>query len=404
MNNKIEGLKFNVTEFDFGKLVKQKEELVERLRVEKYEKVLQQIENVDFFDGLAKFVSPHKIQVNHETLYGEKIIIATGASPRILNVTGIDEIDVLDNVKVMNLKKLPKSLLIVGGRAQALEFAQMFGHLGSEVTVLQRSRRILPDAEPEISIKLKEYLMREGINILTNSVPVKFERYGDSIRATFKQGEEIKQIEIEKVLMATGRTPNTKSLGLEKIGVNLNPDGSVRVNKRMETSVSHIYVAGDIKGKPMLETVAAREGYIVATNALSKKKLEIDYCIIPSAVFTTPQVASVGYTDKIANELGFTCRCSTVKFRHIPKALILFDERGLIKIVIDAKTERILGVHVLSSNATDIIMEGVLAVKYNLTLDDIIETTHVFPTLAEALKIGALSFKKDINKLSCCTV
>ena len=212
-----------------------------------------------------------------------------------------------------------------------------------------------------------------------------------------------KKINVEKILMSTGRVPNTRFLGLEKSGMELRADGGTKVNNRMETNIPHIFAAGDVERKPMLETVAAREGYIAATNALSSDKLEIDYNN-PHAVFTIPQVASVGYTDKITNELGFTCRRSTVKFRHIPKALILFDEHGLIKIVIDAKTERVLGVHVLSTNAADIIMEGVLAVKYNMTLDDIIETTHVFPMLSEAFKIGALSFKRDIRKLSCCTM
>jgi len=404
LNNNIDGLKFIINKFDFEKIISQKNKLVKKLRTEKYEKVLQEIDNTDFFEGRAKFINPHAIQVNDEVLYGDKIIIATGASPRILNVPGVDDIDILDNVKAMNLTKLPNSILIVGGRAQALEFAQMFRHFGSDVTIVQRSKRILPDAEPEISIKLKDYLEREGIRILTGSIPTKFEQRGDSIEVTIKQDEEIKKINVEKVLMATGRVPNTRFLGLENIGIELRADGSIKVNNQMETNIPYIFAAGDVKGKPMLETVAAREGFIAATNALSSDKLKIDYSIIPHAVFTTPQVASVGYTDKIANELGFTCRCSTVKFRHIPKALILFDERGLIKIVIDAKTERILGVHILSKNAADIIMEGVLAVKYNLTLDDIIETTHVFPTLSEALKIGALSFKRDIDKLSCCTV
>ncbi len=170
----------------------------------------------------------------------------------------------------------------------------------------------------------------------------------------------------------------------------------------MRTSASNIWAAGDVTGEPMLETVAGKEGAIAGENALAGKGKKMDLSAVPHAVFTIPQVASVGLTEKQAEDKGITCKCSTIPMELVPKALMANDTRGLIKMVIDAKTERILGVHILASLAADMIHEGVLSVKYGLTIDDIIDTVHVFPTMTEAVKLAAQSFRKDISKMSCC--
>ncbi len=206
----------------------------------------------------------------------------------------------------------------------------------------------------------------------------------------------------DELLMATGREPNTREIGLEAVGVKLREDGAVKVNQEMHTTASNVWAAGDVIGEPMLETIAAKEGATAAENALRGTPRKINFLPVPKAVFTSPQVASVGLTDKEANEKGYKCTCRTVEMNKVPKVITIRETRGLIKMVAENSTGRILGVHILSDNAADIIHEGVLAVKYMLTVDDIIDTVHVFPTMAESTKLAAMSFRKDLENLSCC--
>jgi len=202
--------------------------------------------------------------------------------------------------------------------------------------------------------------------------------------------------------LATGRDPNTNQLGLETVPVRLRKDGAVKVDREMRTTAPHVWAAGDVIGEPMLETIAAKEGATAAENALSGTHRKIDFLPVPRAVFTSPQVASVGLTEKEAHERGYNCACRTIAMSKVPKAVIIRETRGLVKMVADASTGRILGVHILADNAADIIHEAVLAVKHKLTIDDIIDTVHVFPTVAESIKLAATSFRKDIDQLSCC--
>ena len=220
-----------------------------------------------------------------------------------------------------------------------------------------------------------------------------------------KVGGKQQRFEADALLVATGRTPNTGALNLPAAGVAVKEDKAVEVDAGMRTTAPHIFAAGDVKGKPMLETTAAKEGYIAAENALADRGLTMDYRAVPHAVFTNPAVASVGLTDVEANRgAGVRCACNTVLLEQVPKPRIVDDTRGLVKIVAEAKSHRVLGVHILASLAPEIIHEGVLAVKHGLTLEDLIDTVHVFPTFSEAIKLAALSFFEDVDKLSCCAV
>jgi len=245
-------------------------------------------------------------------------------------------------------------------------------------------------------------LEEEGIRIRTG-VQVKrvYENNGEKIVVASADGREF-EAKGEQLLMATGRAPNTEGLGLANAGVKLGPDGAVKVNSEMHTAAPHIWGAGDVIGEPMLETIAAKEGATAAQNALSGSHKKIDFLTVPKAVFTSPQVATVGLTDREANERGYKCACRTVEMSKVPKAITIRETRGLVKMVAENQTGRILGVHILGDNAADIIHEGVLAVKYRLTVDDIIDTVHVFPTMAESIKLAATSFRKNLDQLSCC--
>jgi mercuric reductase len=246
-------------------------------------------------------------------------------------------------------------------------------------------------------------LEEEGIKIKTG-VQVKQvdEKNGEKVVVAETSGKEFEE-HADELLMATGREPNTKDLGLEVIGAKLRQDGAVKVNREMHTTANNVWAAGDVIGDPMLETIAAKEGATAAENALLGTHKKIDFLPVPRAVFTSPQFASVGLTEKEAEEGGYECACRTVEMSKVPKAITIRETRGLIKMVAEARTGIVLGVHILADNAADIIHEGVLAVKYKLTIDDIIDTVHVFPTLAESTKLVAISFRKNIEELSCCS-
>src|SRR3989449_6739155 len=285
-------------------------------------------------------------------------------------------------------------MVVLGGRALGLEFAQMFSHMGTKVTLLQRSDRIIPEEEPEISEALRQYLENEGIEIRTG-VQVKriSQIQGEKVVVATAEGREI-EARGDELLLATGRDPNTNGLELETVPVALRKDGAVKVNREMRTTAPHVWAAGDVIGEPMLETIAAKEGATAAENALLGTHRKIDFLPVPRAIFTSPQVASVGLTEKQAHEQRYECACRTIPMSKVPKAIVIRDTRGLIKMVAESSTGRILGVHILAENGADLIHEAVLAVKYRLTIGDIIDTVHVFPTMTESIKLVATSFRR----------
>jgi mercuric reductase len=401
-NRDFPGIRPGRTTMEFRRVIEQKDQIVRGLRREKYSDVLKSLSSAKLFRGKARFVSKTRVKVDGINVDGRKFIVASGSSPRILPVPGIDKIDYLTNVEALSLKDRPDSMVIVGGRALGLEFAQMYAHMGTKVTLLQRSERIIPDEEPVISDALRYYLEEEGIKIETG---VQVKRVDEKNREKFvvasANGKEF-EVQAEQLLMAAGREPDTKDLGLDVVGVRLREDGAVKVNREMHTTAHNVWAAGDVIGEPMLETIAAKEGATAAENALRGTHRKIDFLPVPRAIFTSPQVASVGLTEKGVEEAGYECACRTVEMSKVPKAITIRETRGLIKMVIEARSGRVLGVHILGDNAADIIHEGVLAVKFKLTIDDIIDTVHVFPTLAESTKLVAVSFRKNLDELSCC--
>jgi mercuric reductase len=402
LNHHYDGIELREEEFSFKRLAEGKNRLVERLRKEKYRDAIDSMDHVEYVEGKGVIRPDGRLKVNGDTIEIRKLLIATGARARILPVKGIESIKdrVLTNVEALSLKEKPESIIIMGGRTQGLEFAQIFSRAGSEVTLLQRSSRIMPKAEPELSESLRKILSEEGIRIFTGVNLKKVEKANNGIRVRSVINNTEREFESEYILFATGRKPNTDGIGLEHTDVQLNDSGFIMTDKTMKAS-NKIYAAGDVTGEPMLETVAAKEGSIAAINALTEKEILMDYSTVPKVVFTEPQLASVGMTDEEAIQ-KYTCACKTVSFTSVPKALITGDEKGLIKMVVDRDTWQILGIHILSGKAAEIIHEATMIVKNKMTVDQVIDTVHVFPTMSEAIKLVALSFRKDIGKLPCC--
>lgn len=399
----IPGIELTVQRFDFPKVIQDELALVERLRREKYEKVLNALEHVTFVEGKARFVSPQEIEVGSQNLRAEKFIIATGSTATVPPIEGIREVGYVTHVEALKLERQPKVLFVVGAGPLGLEFAQMYARLGTKVTVLQKGPSIFPPTEPELSARLEEILGREGITIHTNVEAKAARREKDKKVLTVEIEGRTAEVGAEEILLATGKTPNTAGLGLEHVNVDVTERKAIRVQPNLQTSAPHIYAVGDVTNLPLrLETTAGREGTLAAENALTGAQKSIDYRTVPYTIFTDPQLAGVGLTEaQEMQELG-RCACRAVSFSDVPKALITHRTEGLIKMAIHPDTKEILGVHLLAPNAGDLIVEAMTLLANKNTIDDVVDSLPVFPTMSEAIKLVALSFTKDISKLSCC--
>jgi mercuric reductase len=394
--------------FDFAKIMEFKKKLVEDLRREKYEKVLSKLPNVELYDGIASFISEKEIEIEQNgkstVIAGEKFIISTGASPSIPKLQGVNEINYWTNVEGLEQEKIPESLIVIGGRALGLEFAQMYNRFGTKVTLLQRSPLLIPEEEPEISKALELYLREDGVTIYTNVNLKGVERNAENKKVIVNAEVDGKSVKFEasSLLFATGRTPNTKELNVEKAKVKTGAKGEIIIDSEMRTNNPNIFAAGDVTGEPMLEALAAREGTYAAENALLGSHRKIDKNIAPRAIFTDPQFASVGLTESEVLEKFKACTCRLVRFTDVPKALIMGDTRGMIKMVAHPETHVVLGVQILSPMAAEIIHEAAMIIKNGYKVEDVIDTVHVFPTMSEALKIVAQSFFRNVKDTSCC--
>ena len=304
----------------------------------------------------------------------------------------------MTSIEALDPERIPESLVVIGGRALGLEFAQLYRHFGTDVTLLQRSSRIIPEEEPEISDLLAEYLRQEGVEIRTGVNPERIEKSGDQITTTTIINGKTEKFSAECLLLATGRTPNTQDLQLENAGVSTMKNGAVVVDASLRTTSPGIWAAGDVTGEPMLETVARKGGEIAAMNAFSELKRSFDRSALPHGIFTSPQVASVGMTEDRAIRAGLPATGRRVRMDVLVKSSIIGDTRGMVKIVADTTSDRILGVHICSPQATEIIQQGVLAIRHPLGIQDLIDEIHTFPTLSEIISVCAREFRKRPEK------
>ena len=402
-NHGIPGIDIEVKNFDFASLVQHELDLVEKLREEKYEKVLRNLENVIHLEGRASFVSANEIEVNGQIYQGKKFVIAAGSTTTVPPIEGIKEVGFITHIEALKLKEQPKELIVVGAGPLGLEFAQMYSRFGTKVTVLQRSDSIFPPAEKELTARLAEILTDEGITIKTNVRIKSARKEGNKKILTYAIDDKEEEVLADEILLATGKTPNTQELNLNKAGVNVDDKLAIKVTPQFKTSQPHIFAVGDATNLPIREEpTAGKEGTLATENALKDTNNSIDYNTVPWTIFTDPQLAGVGFTEDEQMKRFGTCMCKTVAFTDVPKARILGRTEGLIKMVIHPGTKQIMGVHILAPNAGDLIAQAMWLVKNKNTVDDVINSLPMFPTLSEAIKIAALSFTKDISKLSCC--
>ncbi|RMG67301.1 MAG: mercury(II) reductase [Calditrichaeota bacterium] len=387
---------------DFRKIIEQKRELVLSLRKGKYIDVIKNYDNVRIVEGRGKLVDANTVEVNGETLHGDRILIATGASPFVPDIPGLSSVDYLTNQTAFELEELPASLIVLGGRYIALETAQMFARFGSKVTILQRSPRILPTELPDVTDELTEHLTAEGLQVVTGVKLERVEAAGKGIRVTARVKGELETFEAEKILVATGRRPNTADMGLEQVGVQLNEKGFVVVDDTLQTTVPGIYAAGDVLGENMFVYAAAYEGKLAAENAINGEGKKRDYTAMPWVIFTDPQVAGVGMDERQARENGIDAEATLLPLSEVPRALAARDSRGFIKLIRDRQTDRLVGARIVAAEGSELLMEVALAIKFGITVEQIKDMFHPYLTLSEGVKLAAITFAKDVHQLSCC--
>ena len=396
---------------DFRTLVAQKDEVIHDYRKKKYESLVGGRTSVE--RGRVQFVDSHTVAVDGKRLSGDKVLIATGSRPLMPTIAGLDQVayltsDLLTADESLELTELPESLAIIGDGYIALDLGQMFRRFGSQVTILERHRQLLARGyEPEVGQVIEELFASEGINVVTQASVRRLRQESDQAVISASVAGLEREFRAERLLMATGRRPNSDQIAIERGGVHTGPNGEVKVDEYLRTNVSHIFAASDVIGgeteSRMATPVGSHDGGIAAHNAFSDQSLHrVNHRVIPRTIFTDPQIGIVGLTEEQAVQAGHPCWCNTLPMSLVPRAGAIRDIRGIIKMVANDETEEVLGVSMVGSNAGEVIHEAAMGLRFHAKIQDFIDLLHVYPTMAEALKIAAISRYKDPARLSCC--
>ncbi|KOX23224.1 mercuric reductase [Saccharothrix sp. NRRL B-16348] len=401
------GIRTTAGEVDMASVTEAKRALVDTMRTAKYVDLAADL-GWEILTGSARFVDGPAVDVDlaaggRTRVDAEHYLVATGSTPWTPPITGLTAVGYLTSTTAMELTTLPRSLLVIGGNHVGLEQAQLFARLGTRVTVVEQEDRLAPGEEPEISAGIERVLADEGIAVQTGSTVSSVRREDDLVIAGHRTaGTTDDEIPAQAVLVATGRRPVTDGLGLADVGVEHGPRGEVPVDENLRTQNPRIWAAGDVTGHPQYVYVAAAHGTLVADNALDGARRTLDYHHLPRVTFTSPQIAAAGLTEAQAIEQGHVCECRVLPLEHVPRALVDRNTRGLIKLVAERHTGRLLGAHVLADGAGDVISTAVYALANHMTVTQMADMWCPYLTMAEGIKLAAQTFTRDVTKLSCC--
>ena len=386
---------------DRAALVAQQQQRVEELRLAKYQSIVDANPNINLVQGFVRFKDPHTLIVKRpdgsETpIKADRVLIATGASPAIPPVPGLMESPYWTSTEALVAEDLPEHLIIIGSSIVALELGQAFLRLGSKVTMIARSK-VLFREDPAIGEALEKILVEEGMTILTQTQTQSVDHRGGIFHIETSAGV----VSGDRLLVATGRRPNTTGMNLDAIGVTLDERGAIQVDDHFRTGAVDVYAVGDCTSLPQLVYVAAATGTRAAIN-MTGGDASLDLRTMPAVVFTDPQVATVGLSEAEAHLKGIETDSRTLTLDNVPRALANFDTRGFIKIVAEAGSDRLLGVQAVADQAGELIQAAALAIRNGMTVDDLAGQLFPYLTMVEGLKLCAQTFRKDVKQLSCC--
>ena len=399
MNNIEHSEKYGVQqasgEIDFAKTMQRVHEVIAKIEphdsVERYTGL-----GVDVIEGEGRITSPWTVEVNGRTLTTRNIVIATGASPFVPPIEGIDTVEYLTSDTLWQLQTQPKRLIVLGGGPIGSELTQAFNRLGSEVWLVEREDKIMDREDPEISEMVREKFVAEGVHVMINTTAVGVETSaGEKQLVCERDGETIK-IAFDEIIIAVGRKPNTTGFGAEELGITLDPKGTIATNEYLQTDYPNIYAVGDVAGPYQFTHTSSHQAWYAAVNSLfgTFKKFRADYRVIPWATFTDPEVARVGLNELEAKEQNIPYEVTTYGIDDLDRAIADSSDYGMVKVLTVPGKDKILGVTIVGEHAGDLIAEYVLAMKYKLGLNKILGTIHIYPTLAESNKYVAGEWKR----------
>ncbi|MEX2586715.1 MAG: mercury(II) reductase [Actinomycetota bacterium] len=397
---RFDGIDTRQGEVDFGALIGMKDAVVGELRQAKYLD-LAELHGFDILRGNARFTGPDSIEVGGRQIRSGHFVLATGSAPCTSALQGAEETGYLTSTTAMELKSAPESMIVVGGNYVGLEMAQIFGNLGVKVTIIAPGDGLARDEEPEISQWITRRFEEEGFEVVTSARATRLEPGKPKTVIATVAGKE-RHFQAEEILLAIGRRPVVEGMNLTSAGVEIDEKGQLVLSPTLQTTNPKVFAAGDVTGAPQFVYVAAAQGTLAADNAISQAAKTVDYRALPRVIFTSPNIASAGMTEAEAVKSGYVADSRVLELEHVPRAIVNLDTRGAFKIVAERGSGKVLGVHIVADNAGDVILAGVYAVKFGLTVDDLAGTWDPYLTMAEGLKLTAQAFTTDVNALSCC--
>ncbi|MBS3740671.1 MAG: dihydrolipoyl dehydrogenase [Candidatus Cloacimonetes bacterium] len=354
-------------------------------------KNIENISNVDYYPGEAHFIDKKTIEVNDIELRADKIFIVNGARPFIPPIKGLEDVNFLTNESILELKNKPDSIIIIGGGYISLEFAHFLSAFGVEVTIIQRSNKLLSRLEPEISERLEKEV-KTYTNLLLNTEAVEVKNKSGKVEVLVEIDEEKQTLQADKVFVAAGRKSNADTLSLENTSIETNKRGYIKVNKFLETDQKNVWATGDINGKYMFKHVANKESRIAWYNANHENKKSMDYSAVPYALYCHPEVASVGLTEKEARK-EHELLIGESEYNNVVKGRIMDEHHGFVKAIVDKETRKLLGSHIIGPHASILIQETVNVVANNKSINFITNSIHTFPSLSEIILKPLINLK-----------
>lgn len=388
------GVRAGDVEVDLPAVVARKNRIVESFRSGQQRQVDRR-DNLDLYRGRARFLGPRSIEVDGAELAGERIFINTGTRPAVPSIEGLETAGFLTNATIMELQEVPEHLLVLGGGYIGLEFGQMFARFGSRVTVIHRSQEILPREDAEVAAELREVLESEGLRFLLNARTLRAEKVDGSVRLHVVTPEGPAEVSGTALLVAAGRVPNSDALDLDKAGVETDAAGFVKVNGRLETSAPGIWALGDVKGGPAFTHISYNDYQVVYGNLVEGADLTIEDRLVPYSVFTDPQLGGIGLTEKEARARGYHLKIGKIPMSRVARAIERDETAGLMKLVVDASNDRILGASILATEGGELVQLLGAVMRAGLPYTFLKGAVYIHPTLVE----GFFALMEDVESV-----